>query len=227
MTTSITTFDVLDEDENVRPLLAAISTGLIPLCITSVDTGAQPVFYSGHTKWFIGVVRFSMAQQLLVELGLRFDYPVIKSHSRAALVTKRFIVHLCKLSSSKALPRFSEEKWSSAQANLFAGTPDELPQRFYLIIGYGFSSTYKKTFEQMKEIMSRPSFAGVGFPLPDFTGYVFPPGEIADYLAQEPKVKTERTNVIKKDANLETLRERAKKIKRKGEQRDQGEQRAA
>lgn len=222
-----TTTDFLDEDENVRPLLAAISTELVPLCTTSVSTGSHPDFYDGHTKWFIGIVRFSMAQRLLVQLGLRFGYPVIKSHSRAALVTKRFIIHICKLSNPSSLPRYSEEKASSATGNLFAGTPDELPERYYLIIGYGFPSTYRKSTEEMMAIMSTPSFSNAGLPLPDFSGYAMPPVVIADYLAQEPKAKTEQMNVIQKDTNREALRRRAKEIKRKGQQGEEGRQRAA
>ncbi|MDP4200375.1 MAG: hypothetical protein Q8922_15205 [Bacteroidota bacterium] len=203
------TMDILDV-EDIRPLLAALVTGLNTLSAESFNTASQKTYYDAHITWLTGVIRFSMAQRLLAELGLRFGYPVIKTHSRATLITKHFSVHLCRLSSRKQLPRESKEKTSTAQYNLFTGTPDALPERLYLVIGFVYSTSGKKTLE---ERLSQPALIQAGLPLPDWTGYALEPAQISEYLAREPKAEKPRINIID-DTIREALRKRAKKIKR-------------
>lgn len=210
-------------DEDIRPFLAALVVGLRRVCGDAIASGKDPKNYQGHVRWKIGVDRFSMAQQLLVELGERFGYPTKKARNRVTLATKHFVIQLCRLQSTKSLPNASGERklYSAANpdpAQIGIFKSDEVRERFFVVIGYGFSTS---TVKSLEEQLSSPRFLQFGVPTKDMQSYVATPMDILSYIETESKAKAGEMNFTEEDLDAK-LRNRAKRIKGNDQENQEG-----
>jgi hypothetical protein len=183
----------------VHSFLAALAIGLrrvsgdaVAMCKTDPENSKTQHYrlYPESLAWLIGAVRHSMIQRLLVELAVMFGFRVRREQSRVTVYAGGLVIHACRVSSPKKLPKESLAKKSLAadpgQGEIFS--INQMPEpNVYVIIGVGYwaKSKSRPTLEQR---YVAPRFIQIGSPDETFSNYAFAPIDIEEYLSHEEAV---------------------------------------